>query len=259
MENKYLEKIASNLNKEANWFIKTLDNLSGKSVRHNESMMKYLSEAEAAGKNYADYAAKHDDLRNAMIKSRIAAGGIAAAGAAGAGYGAYKYKQKQEQEILDAYNRILYGDDNEKQAGVIGNVLGSVGRVAKSGFKGLVNMSHNAFSGQFNDLAEREIGSINSNVYKSFRNASTDSQRFDILKNNVKSTMNVNALPKNHPDRSLAAQKIKGLRTQFGDLKKNRFDARIGLGGLAAIPVGAYAVGKMNSNDQNQYDQAQYY
>lgn len=218
-----------------------VDDLTGKKVKHNESVMNGLRHAATSGKSYAQYDSELKGLRNATAKARVGAGaGVVGVVAAGA-YGLHAYKEHQRKKILETYQKLY------KQAGLGGALLEAGGKALKTGYKGLKSVGragmdtlNTAGGGKIKTFANTHGIAHDSTEMKNFNNASHP-EKLQMLKAK---------LGKPGPDRKI---KSKQLRGDFKKLTRDQTNARIVAGAIPAAGVVGYKKGrKAESESQAQ-------
>lgn len=238
MSNKYLEKIAG--------FSEFIDDVTGHRVRKNKGMMDALAEAQAAGKDFEDYAGQHANLRNASISARLKVG-AGVAGVAGAGlYGLHKYKQHQQNKILEEYKTFY------KQAS-FGAIARSAGRALNDGLSSFVGHANTANGGGIHTFAEQLGIKQTGKAGRKFRSGAVTQQAREMVRAARKQARDVGM--------SKGEQVLtrKATMNSTRNLLKDRLDARMGLLGKGGAVAGTFAIGKHYGTKQAPTNQNQYY
>jgi hypothetical protein len=242
MSNKYLDKV---LEKQAG-LSEFFDDITGSRVRKNKSMMDALSEAQAAGKEFKDYAGQHAHLRNASINARIKAG-LGVASIAGVGlYGLHKYKQNQQNKILEEYKAFY------KQAS-FGDLARSAGRALNNGVSSFIGQANVASGGQINTFAENLGIKMTGKAGRKFKSGAITQQARDMVRAARKQAR---AAGMSKSEQILTR---KATMNSARSLLKDQLDARMGLLGKGGAVAGTFAIGKHYGTKQAPIDQNQYY
>jgi hypothetical protein len=229
------------------------DHMMGKSFKENETMINALRKSVSEGKDLSHYAGQREHLRDKMWKARTlsAAGGVGLL--AGGAYGLHKFQDHQHKEMMDAYSRIL-----QKQAGLF-SVAKSMGKEGLSLARGSVRAARNASVAGAKNLGQlagtaqgkgfRDYAASmglartsKSPFRKEFEAAKTKEDQRDVLTRFLSDK--ASSLPEGHPLRTSTEAKIKGMPGDFDRLKAHQLNARIALGGIAAVPAAAYLKGR---------------